>query len=277
MDRLYNSNDSVLQVTRRGNRLLKQRNLLMKFAIAAAIYLILAGPFQQSYAGGTGYGIVHKPDWLWNPIPDTVISGLTLQDRVNWKSVINWCNECDRRAAPTTHDNRGSRGGITFYPLGDSKYLLDIECSMGMHDSEHIYYKLTDHGDTLEYHLLVLEQFDHLAPSSDPGSKPTNSKGEFVRFFDSLIVGSTLYDWENKPVMLQLDISASWGLRLSYDISGDCPKATDFQTRLDCSCDCQEEPWEAHPVTERKSWRTVPSTNRSDWKEAAPRQPDCQP
>ena len=87
---------------------------------------------------------------------------LTVQDRKLWKSVLHWCDECDERAKRYMErwgDFDESHGGIYIYPLTASDYLVDIQCSMSMQQSEHIYYKVTERPESIESRLLPLEQF----------------------------------------------------------------------------------------------------------------------
>ncbi len=75
---------------------------------------------------------------------------LNPQDRMQWKSVLHWCDDCDRRAKPFTQSDGGKNGGIFIYPIGENQYIADIQCYTTMHQSEHLYYKIIERADTIE-------------------------------------------------------------------------------------------------------------------------------
>lgn len=113
-------------------------------------------------ACGSKTQTVKKTQSLRKENPDPGNSYLTHQDRLKWKTVLQWCDECDDRAGFVIKSSEGDRGGISIIPLGKDEsgrdqYLVDVECYMAMPNSEHIYYKITEDQDSIERRLLVLE------------------------------------------------------------------------------------------------------------------------
>ena len=106
-----------------------------------------------------------KPVGLRTAGPDEPNYDLTVQDRAMWKSVLHWCDECDERASFVTQ--QGGRGGIAIYPLNKTQYIVVVECEMAMQQSELIFYKVTEHPDTIESRLLPLEQYDFIQTRED--------------------------------------------------------------------------------------------------------------
>ncbi|MBI5062506.1 MAG: hypothetical protein HZB87_03290, partial [Desulfatitalea sp.] len=170
------------------------------------------------------------------PSPDRFHSDLTANDRLIWKTALNWPDGCDERAKFHTEKFDGEYGLISTYPIGGNQFIVDVECSKGMRHSEHFYYKVTATEETIESQLLTLEQcvycpaenedsMDLEAPKKDP-------KGEFVRFTDSLAYGVTLIPEEIAPKVILFDPHSSvlsCGLYTVYDVSGAFPKISEFR------------------------------------------------
>ena len=196
---------------------------------------------------------------------------------MKWKSVLNWCDECDERAKPFTQSDEGQYGGIFVIPIGAKQYIVDIQCYMTMHQCEHIYYKVTEHADTIESRLLVLEQYYYIfaedsltygieEPKNDP-------KGEFVRLTDSLAYGITFPPEIEAPLLTverRYRLSGGCGLSTVYDVSGDCPKVIEFRAKLFCSPESPgPKQWKLYTAKQRARWRIVPNPQRKDWKPSA--------
>ncbi len=218
-----------------------------------------------------------KPEGLRKENPDPAHPYLTTSDRLKWKSVLNWCDECDERARPFTESNKKMYGRIFVEPIGGNQYIVDIQCYSTMRQSEHIYYKVTEHSDTIESQLLILEQFDYLPAEGEIGSgieEPTEDpKGEFIRFHDSLIYGLTVIPGHNqKQLIVEREYRGvgGCGLYTVYDVSGDCPKVVDFRARPYCSANIVPlEKWKSYPPDERAKWRVVPNPLRKNWKSSS--------
>lgn len=237
------------------------RIVLILLIIHLPLPLMACGPVTQ---------IVKKPEGLRKDNPDPTHTDLTAKDRQKWKSVLNWCDECDERAK-YTESYEGRFGGIFIYPIGDNQYIVDIYCLMAAYSGEHIYYKVTEHADTIESQLLILEQFDHAEHGDDSlGQEIKDPKGTFLRFTDSLSWGVTVIPEKNQK---QLIIERKYrgpggcGLYTVYDISGDCPKIIDFRANIECTADFPPpEKWKSYPAEQRAQWRIVPNPQRDDWK-----------
>jgi hypothetical protein len=243
--------------------------------------LIVHIPFPIA-ACGSQINIAEKPEGLRYVNRDPSNYYLTTSDRLKWKLVLNWSDECDERARPALESSEGRYGRIFVNAIGEKQYIVDIQCYTTMRQSEHIYYKITDHGDTIESRLLVLEQFyraeygdnDYVEGVKDP-------KGEFVRFIDSVAYGHTNYYWD-KPLEQRLYVKREFvglgncGLFTIYDVSGDCPKVIEFRANLSCTLDDpMEDKWRIYTPAQRAKWRIVPSPIRKEWK--SPSNPPCSP
>lgn len=203
---------------------------------------------------------------------------LTVQDRKLWKSVLKWCDECDERAKGYmtrwgSFDE--SYGGIYTYHLSANQYVVDIQCSMTMQQSEHIYYKVTEHPDTIESRLLPLEQFYFIDdPNSSEDGYPDPfieriQKGEFIRFTDPLIYGLTQVDQKKKHLIVEKRYRGmgGCGLLTIYDISGDRPRVVEFRGKTYCSANnVPPWKWKLYPAKQRARWRKAPNPLRDDWK-----------
>jgi hypothetical protein len=246
--------------------------LIILFILQLPLPLMACGPDVR---------IVKKPEGLRTKNPDPSHPDLTTQDRLKWKSVLNWCDECDERAKPFTQSDDGQYGSIDIIPIGANQYIVDINCERAMQQSEHIYYKVTEHADTIESKLLILEQYFYIfaegsltygveEPKNDP-------KGEFVRFTDSLTYGLTDITDKATPLLIiekPYRGAGGCGLYTVYDVSDDCPKVIEFRAKLFCSPEpTGHKEWKSYPAKQRAKWRVVPNPQREDWKPAA--KPAC--
>jgi hypothetical protein len=244
-------------------------------------FLLLTVPLLSPLtACGSDVLIVKKPaDWT-SVKPYPAYPFLTAKDRMRWKSVLHWCDECDERAEPYLESNDGKNGGIFIYPIGDNQYIADIWCYTTMRQSEHLYYKVTEHNDTIESRLLILKQFFHTQYGGNTSIQENkNPKGEFVRFTDALAYGQTLF-YPERPILPRLLIKKEFigagtcGLYTVYDISGDCPKVIEFRANLSCTPDAPSvDNWHLYPIAQTARWRIMPNPQRKDWK--TPATPAC--
>ncbi len=244
----------------------------MRFRIVMLLMLIFFP--QQLLSAENQAHIIKRPEGLRKENPDSSNPCLTTQDRVKWKSVLNWCDECDERARPFTESNDGRYGGIFVYPLKGNQYVVDIQCYMTMRQCEHIYYKVTEHADTIESRSLMLEQYSFAfgkgavtdvieEPKEDP-------KGEFIRFTDTLAYGHTVIPFKNSyrfAVMKEYRGMGGCGLYTVYDVSSNIPYIVEFRAKLYCS---QESPmpdeWKLYPADQRAKWKIAANPLREDWK-----------
>jgi hypothetical protein len=229
-------------------------------------------------ACGSQTQIVKKPEGLKTKDDPGTSYGFSAKDRQKWKSVLHWCDECDKRAKPYLErfgKGDGENGGMSIYPIGDDQYIVDINCQMSMRQNEHIYYKVTEHTDTIESRLLILEQFYHAEYGDDEVKGVKNPKGEFVRSFDSVAYGFTNRFKDNKfrnnKKLLIIEVEyrgmGGCGLYTVYDVSGDCPKVVEFRAKVKCT---PETPlpynYKLYSPEQRAKWRIVPNPRRYDWK-----------
>ncbi len=217
-----------------------------------------------------------KPVGLRKSAPDG--NDLTFQDRKLWKSVLKWCDECDERAKRyMTRWGRfdESYGGIHTYQLSANQYIVDVQCSMSMQQSEHIYFKVTEQADKIETRLLPLEQFYFIVDpnAADNGdidpTKERIQKGEFIRFTDPLIYGLTQVDHKKKQLIVEKRYRGmgGCGLLTIYDVSGDYPKVVEFRGKTYCSANyVPPRKWKLYPAKQRARWRIAPNPLREDWK-----------
>jgi hypothetical protein len=241
--------------------------------------LIISLPLPLT-ACGPGTQIVKKPEGLLKS-NSGLSYDLSSKDRQKWKSVLNWCDECDARAKPyIDHLEKygGRHGGIFIYSIGDNQYIVDINCHMTMRQCEHIYYKVTERADTIESRLLILEQFYHAEYGDDEVKGVTNPKGEFVRSTDTVAYGFTIIPENNqKQLIVETEYRGvgGCGLYTLYDVSGDCPKVVEFRAKIECTEDYPPpEKWKLYPSEQRAKWRIVPNPRRYDWK-PSPTSPAC--
>jgi hypothetical protein len=144
---------------------------------------------------------VKKPKGLIKKNIDPYSGSLNTKDRMKWKQVLNWCDECDERAKFHTEANDGEFGMIWVLPIGGNQYIVDVVCYQTLYNSEHLFYKVVEHKNTIQSRLLKLEQFDfHPAKNQEmdgleePKEEP---RGEFVRYTDALTYGDPLFDDAN--------------------------------------------------------------------------------
>lgn len=159
--------------------------------------------------------------------------------------------------------------------MSANEYIVDVQCSMAMQQSEHIYYKVTEHPDTIESRLLPLEQFYFITgPDSTEDGYPDPSieriqKGEFIRFTDPLIYGSTEVDQKKKQLIVEKRYRGmgGCGLLTIFDISGNRPKVVEFRGKTYCSANhVPPRKWKLYPAKQRARWRKAPNPLREDWK-----------
>ncbi len=247
------------------------RSILAIISTLVMIYL----PFSSMAACDSPVHVEKKPVGLRKAIPGkTGIRELTPQDRIMWKSVLHWCDECDEKASFVTQ--QGVRGGIAVYSLNETQDIVAVECEMAMQQSELIFYKVTERADTIESRLLPLEQFYFISDAKQPDHGPRatvyqefEQKGQFIRFTDPLIYGAVLYTGKKKN---QLVIEKRYrgvggcGLLTVYDVSGDCPKVVEFRAKTYCSANyVPPEKWKLYPAKQRAKWRVAPSPLREHW------------
>jgi hypothetical protein len=99
---------------------------MFKLLHVIIILLILQLP-TPLMACGQEVQIANKPEGLRkiNRVGPNDLD-LTTQDRLKWKSVLNWCDECDERAKPFTESFEGRHGGISVFPIGKNQYIVDV-------------------------------------------------------------------------------------------------------------------------------------------------------
>lgn len=231
------------------------------------IFLLVVNFPLPLLAGGTEAN-TRKPEGL-KKTDITTCKNLTTRDRIKWKSVLNWCDECDERAKPFTQSNGGRNGGIFIYPIGDNQYIVDIKCYMTMQQSEHIYYKITEHENTIESRLLILEQFYHAEFNGGVVEGVKDPKGEFVRYTDSLTYGLTQIPKKGAPLLIvekRYVGAGGCGIFTAYDVSDDFPEVIEFRARVFCGSNpLPPEQWKSYPPEQRAGWRVVPNPLREDW------------
>jgi hypothetical protein len=262
-------------------------NQILRMLVVCLICLILCWPdTTPASACGSDVQIVKKPEGLrkTNPGPSKY---LTANDREMWRSVLNWPDECEQRRGPALDSESGwMHAGIFIDPIGENNYIVDVECTMADRQNEHIYYKITEHADTIESRLLILEQFYYLfAPGGESDLElegKADRKGEYIRFKDSLTYGHTLSPWEG-PFEPRLEVkkeyirSGGCGLYTIYDVSGDCAEVIEFRANLRCHPDTLSSPdkWELIPAETRAKWREAPNPLRQAWKSSPEDKPAC--
>jgi hypothetical protein len=251
------------------------RSILAIISALVMIYL----PFSSMAACDSPAHSEKKPAGLRTASSDEPNYDLTPQDRIMWKSVLHWCDECDERASFVTQ--QGGRGGILIYPINKTQYIVAVECEMAMQQGELIFYKVTEHSDTIESRLLPLEQYDfiqtkedverlHAKQTGDPHAE-LQDVGKFIRFTDTLIYGGVIFTGKNRNLLVvehRYRGVGGCGLLTIYDVSGDCPKVVEFRAKTYCSANyVPPEKWKLYPAKVRAKWRTGPNRQREDWKD----------
>jgi hypothetical protein len=218
-----------------------------------------------------------KPVGLRTAGPNEPNYNLTVQDRLLWRSVLHWCDECEERSMPSPEYINDRRAGVIVYPLKEGQYIVVVACAMSMQQSELLFYKATERADTIESRLLPLEQFYFISDPQQPDHGPHatvyqefEQKGRFIRFTDPLIYGGVLYTGKKKNQLVIEDRYrgvGGCGLLTIYDVSGDCPKVVEFRAKTYCSANyVPPEKWKLYPAKVRARWRTAPNPLREDWK-----------
>jgi hypothetical protein len=242
---------------------------LLRTLLLISLIALLPTPLT---ACGPEVQIVKKPEGLRKNNPDPSNPVLTTEDRLRWKSVLNWCDECDERFKGITGSYDERDGRIQTYPIGDNQYIVDISCLSAAYSGEHIYYKVTERTDTVESQLLILEQFDHAEYDDDTlGQGIKDPKGEFMRFTDSLCWGVTIIPKKKNQKQLIIERRfrgmGGCGLYTVYDVDGDCPEVIEFRAKVECTADSPPpEEWKLYPTEQRAKWRTIPNPLREDWR-----------
>jgi hypothetical protein len=265
----------------------KLMNQILRTLVVCLICLIVCWPdTAPASACGSDVQIVKKPEGLrkTNPGPSRF---LTAKDREMWRSVLNWPDECEQRSRPALDREGGwHHEGIFIYPIGENNYIVDVQCAMSDQQSEHIYYKITEHADTIEIRLLILEQFYYkFAPGGDSDLElegKADRKGEYIRFKDYLTYGQTPFYWD-KPFKPRLTVEKRYiraggcGLLHIYDVSGDCAEVIEFRANLRCLLDTLASPdkWELIPAETRAKWREAPNPLRELWESSPEDTPAC--
>ena len=238
-----------------------------------AVVVIVLFPFSL-LADEAAVHIDKKPPGLRISVPDKDPE-LTVSDRLLWKSILHWCDECEERSKPSSEYFDEHHGKIYTYPLNKTQYIVDVECAGSMQQSEHIYYKVTEHPETIESRLLPLEQFYFIMDTESPDDgeldpyKEWVQKGEFIRYTDPLIYGSTEVDQKKKLLIVEKRYRGvgGCGLLTKYDISGDRPKVVEFRGKTYCSANyVPPKKWKLYPAKQRAKWRLAPNPLREDWK-----------
>jgi hypothetical protein len=248
----------------------------MKSTLKAIILLLIVSLPFPSLACDTDFRVEKKPKDLRMVNPNKNAE-LTFQDRLLWRSVLGWCDECEQRANPSPEYFDKDYGDISIYPLAGGEYIVDVFCLRAAYQREHLYYKVREHAEALEVHLLRLEQFRFIQDPDDRGYLRAKSfydevkeKGEFVRFTDPLFWGTTGVDVKKKRLMLEDRYrgTGGCGLLTIYDVSGDCPRVVEFRAKTYCSANyVPPEKWRRYPAKVRAKWRTASSSQREDWKD----------
>ena len=219
-----------------------------------------------------------KPVGLRTAGPEEPNYDLTVQDRLLWRSVLHWCDECEERSTPPLEHLNDRWPGIAVYPLKEGQYIVAVKCAMSMQQSELILYKVTERADTIESRLLPLEQFYFISDAKQPDHGPRatvyqefEEKGQFIRFTDPLIYGSVTYTGKKKN---QLVIEKRYrgmggcGLLTIYDVRVTVPKVVEFRAKTYCSANyVPPVKWKLYPAKVRAKWRTAPNPLRKDWKD----------
>jgi hypothetical protein len=262
-------------------------NRILRTLVVCLICLIVCWPdTAPASACGSDVQIVKKPEGLrkTNPGPSKY---LMANDREMWRTVLNWPDECEQRRGPALDSESGwMHAGIFIYPIGENNYIVDVHCTMADRQNEHIYYKITEHADTIESRLLILEQFYYVFAPEGKSDLELEGKfdpeGEYIRFKDSLTYGHTLSPWEGPfepllKVKKEYIRAGACGLYTIYDVSGDCAEVIEFRANLRCHPDTLaiHQEWELIPAETRAKWREAPNPLRQTWKSSSEDTPAC--
>lgn len=227
-------------------------------------------------AGEPVMHIEKRPAGLRKANPYESDPELTTQDRLLWKSVLHWCDECDERASRYTEEGFGR---IFVYPLSQNEYIVEVNCMLTMQQYEALFYKVTEHGDTIESQLLQFEQYEFLE-HEDLGKVVTKSPqkgqymgtgetGEFIRFKDGLTFGLPKFDQKKKRLIIERRFIGvgGCGFVTEYDLDGNYPRIVEFRANIFCSAKYMPpKKWKLYPAKQRAKWRQAPNPQREDWK-----------
>jgi hypothetical protein len=242
-----------------------------------SVLSIVCLPYASMAACDSPVHVEKKPVGLKTASPLEPRYDLTVEDRLLWRSVLRWCDECEERSKPAPEHTDQRRGDIVVYALKEGQYIVAVGCAMSMQQGELIFYKVTDHGDTIESRLLPLEQFYFISDVKQPDHGPRatvyqefEQKGRFIRFTDPLIYGITRVDKEKNQLVIEKRYRGmgGCGLLTIYDVSGDCPKVVEFRGKTYCSANyVPPDKWKLYPAKVRAKWRIASNPLRKDWKD----------
>lgn len=240
------------------------------------IFIILVLLPLPSMANDSMVNIEKKPAGLRKANPYKSDAELTAKDRLLWKSVLHWCDECDERARRYTEDGSGR---VFVYPLSDMEYIVEVDCMLTMQQYEALFYKVKERNDTIESRLLQLQQYEFIehedaGDNIDKKSKKGKSGGmkdggEYIAFKDALTFGLPGFDQKNNRLSIERRFvgTGGCGFVTTFDVSGERPKIVEFRANVICS-DKYVPPkkWKLYPAKQRAKWRLAPNPQREDWK-----------
>jgi hypothetical protein len=253
---------------------IEQKERVMLQIRKALIFIILVLLPLPSIANDSMVNVKKKPAGLRKANPYKSDAEMTAKDRLLWKSVLHWCDECDERAQRYTEDGSGR---VFVYPLSDTEYIVEVDCMLTMQQYEALFYKVKEHNDTIESQLLQLEQYEfiELEDVGDTiGKKSKRSKserdegGEFIMFKDALTLGLPGFDQKKNRLSIERRFVGigGCGFMTTYDVSGDRPKVVEFRANTNCSSKyVPPGKWKLYPAKQRAKWRVAPNPQREDW------------
>jgi hypothetical protein len=172
------------------------------------VFLLIVSLHFPSIACDTVVRAEKKPQSLRTTGPDGGRQ-LTFQDRLLWRSVLGWCDECEERATPPPEYFDKDYGHVFILPLTDTEYIVDVFCARAAYQSEHLYYKVKEHADTIEIRLLRLEQFHFIPDPNDDASSRAKMSTRRSRKRENSSGSPILWSGE-RPGLTRRTNSSSW-------------------------------------------------------------------
>lgn len=170
--------------------------------------------------------------------------------RADWKRIVKWDDECDRRVRRYIDADIGFVG-VDVYKLKSGTELVSIVCRSAAYNEGVVLYQKPK--GSVEYKLL---EFPQIVPV-DQSSKPIKSPSGYYRYTDRLLWGSTNIDTENEKISFRdyFRSGGGCGLYTEYKLADSTPVITLFRARN--ICDSTNPPikkWRSYSNKEIASW-----------------------
>src|ERR1041385_1955608 len=84
------------------------------------------------------------------------MNNLTYEDRAKWRKALNWSDECEKLFDTMDH----TQSGLTFWNLGNNKYLVEVECALLAYQPVQLYFYYDKSTLASVSHQLTFSTYD---------------------------------------------------------------------------------------------------------------------